>query len=208
MGLSTKGSPCNGIDGFWDYYYALVSAEVDAKGSIMPPPTNSCMTIIPFAQVIEGIIKRDCTFDSLLTVTNLFNFNFLGEIVNGTNDVKIKNGKLVWNNNPNWFSDLRFFQSEVFRGYPASGLGYSPYIFHSAINAPYAEKLNRNYEFRRYFWGPGYCNGGDFNTVLCSNTTQNECILSSTLGFAGSIIPFCNARTPSTSVSLNSYFHP
>jgi hypothetical protein len=187
LGMSSKGSPCNGVDGFWDYYYALVSAEVDATDSIMPPPTNSCMTIIPFAQILEGIIKRDCTFDSLLTVTNLFNFNFLGEIINGTNDVKIKDGKLVWNNNPIWFSDYRFFQSEVFQGYPASGLARYSHIFHLAIGTPFAEKLKRNNEFRRYFWGPGYCNGGDFNTVLCSNTTQNECILSSSIGVSNSI---------------------
>ena len=187
LGTNNSGLPCSGVDGFWDYYYALVSAEVDATGSIMPPPISSCMTIIPFAQIIEGRIRYDCRSESTVKVTNLFNFTFLGEIINGTNDVKLKNGKLVWNNNPNWFGDYRVFQGEVFRGYPAWALSSYSHIFHTAINSPYAEKLKRRAEFNRYFWGPGYCNGGDFGTVLCSSTAQNECILNSSIGFAKSI---------------------
>lgn len=176
-----KGWPCSDGWGVYNYFYALVSAKVDATGSIMPPPTNSCVTILDFARVLGGG-DTDCSFDTTVGVTQLFNFGFLGEIVNGTNDVKLKNGKLVWNNNPTWHGDYYAFSLAVYRGeYPGSALAWYSHIFHRAVDGSYTERLKRTAEFNKYFWGPAYCSGGDFDTVSCSATVQNRCILSSGL---------------------------
>ena len=188
-GLGQLGLECSSLDSIFTHYVALISSTVDANGNIKAPP-DSCITILPVGALYwdNGNLNLNCKDIIAKKHTEYFTWSILGEIVNGTNDVKIraKDGKTVWNNTPDWFNWFNWFSSEVRLGYPARGLPQYPWIFHRELNV--ANTLNLARGFYDYFWYPGYCNAGDFDLVSCSKNPTDSCAI--IFGDAISKIPY------------------
>lgn len=198
-GFGQLGLECTVSEAVYSHYLAVVSADVDASDNIKPPPTNSCMIILPITDVMShhstGIFQSQlggdsCTDPAVAWEQLQFRHNgFVGEIVNNTNDVVVVNGKTIWKNNPSWWSDIQSYKGGVASGeiMDYGGLPSFPWIFHDSYledsSRGYELRLKRTAEFNLYFWLPGYCNNGDFGSVQCQNVAENVCLLASNISW-------------------------